>query len=97
MKVISKAVRLQKIRDVASTLEKAAADLKDAAFYITLESVPRTDFAEGCDFYEEVRQFEVYLIESALLATDNNQAKAARLLGLNTTTLHDKIKRYQLK
>jgi DNA-binding NtrC family response regulator len=50
----------------------------------------------GTNFYEEVARFEVDLIQRALQQTGGNQAQAARLLGLNQTTLHGKIKHYQI-
>jgi DNA-binding NtrC family response regulator len=50
----------------------------------------------GTNFYEEVERFEVDLIQRALQQTGGNQAQAARLLGLNQTTLHGKIKHYRI-
>ena len=50
----------------------------------------------GTNFYEEVARFEVDLIQRALQQTGGNQAQAARLLGLNQTTLHGKIKHYKI-
>jgi transcriptional regulator with GAF, ATPase, and Fis domain len=50
----------------------------------------------GINFYEEVKNFEVYLIKSALDRTGGNQLRAARLLKLKTTTLSSKIKRYDI-
>ena len=50
----------------------------------------------GTNFYEEVERFEVDLIQRALQQTGGNQAQAARLLGLNQTTLHGKIKHYKI-
>jgi transcriptional regulator with GAF, ATPase, and Fis domain len=52
------------------------------------------DLGPGTNFYEEVARFEIDLIERALKQAGGNQAKAARLLGLNQTTLHGKIKHY---
>ena len=48
------------------------------------------------DFYEEVRRFEIELIQSALRRTNGVQTEAAALLGLKPSTLHAKIKLYQL-
>ena len=49
------------------------------------------------DFFDEVRRFEVRLISRALEVTGGNQARAAKLLGLGTTTLNYKIKAYEIK
>jgi DNA-binding NtrC family response regulator len=43
-----------------------------------------------------VQRFEVDLICSALTRTAGNQTRAARLLGVNLTTLNSKIKRYKI-
>jgi DNA-binding NtrC family response regulator len=46
------------------------------------------------DLSERVREFEVKLIRAALLKTGGNQRRAASLLGVKSTTLHNKIKSY---
>ncbi len=46
---------------------------------------------------EEVKRFEISLIRAALAKAHNNQARAARMLGVKHTTLNAKIKRYQLQ
>ncbi|MGH9947571.1 MAG: sigma-54-dependent transcriptional regulator, partial [Pyrinomonadaceae bacterium] len=50
------------------------------------------DIAHGINFYDEVKRFEVDLILRALEQTGGHQSRAARLLGLNATTLNSKIK-----
>ena len=52
------------------------------------------DIKGGARFSDEVRQFEVSLIRTALGRTSGSQTRAARLLGLKPTTLNAKIKRY---
>ena len=52
------------------------------------------DIKRGACFSDEVRQFEVSLIRTALGRTSGSQTRAARLLGLKPTTLNAKIKRY---
>jgi DNA-binding NtrC family response regulator len=47
-------------------------------------------------FYERVRHFEIVLIQSALEYTRGSQVAAARLLQLKPTTLHQKIKAYNI-
>jgi DNA-binding NtrC family response regulator len=43
-----------------------------------------------------VNQYERQLIESALAASDGNQRRAASVLGVLPTTLHEKMKRLGL-
>ena len=50
----------------------------------------------GIDFYEEVRRFEIELIECALKQTGGHQRAAANLLNLKPTTLNTKIKIYNI-
>ena len=52
------------------------------------------DIKHGARFSEEVRQFEVSLIRTALGRTSGSQTRAAKMLGLKPTTLNAKIKRY---
>ena len=54
------------------------------------------DLSRGVNFYEEVRRFEVDLIRRALEQTGGHQSRAARLLGMNATTLNSKIKTYNI-
>jgi len=54
------------------------------------------DIARGVNFYDEVKKFEIDLIRRALDQTGGHQSRAARLLGLNATTLNSKIKTYNI-
>lgn len=54
------------------------------------------DIARGINFYDEVKHFETDLIRRALDQTSGHQSRAARLLGLNATTLNSKIKTYNI-
>jgi DNA-binding NtrC family response regulator len=54
------------------------------------------DIGRGVDFYDEVRRFEIDLIRRALDQTGGHQSRAARLLGMNATTLNSKIKTYNI-
>ena len=54
------------------------------------------DLKRGARYSDEVRQFEVNLIRTALGRTSGSQIRAARLLGLKPTTLNAKIKRYNI-
>lgn len=57
---------------------------------------PPLDLSQGFSFYDEVAKFEINLIRQALEFTGGNQSRAARLLGMNTTTLNSKIKAYNI-
>ena len=54
------------------------------------------DLKRGARYSDEVRQFEVNLIRTALGRTSGSQIRAAKLLGLKPTTLNAKIKRYNI-
>lgn len=54
------------------------------------------DLSRGTSFYDEVKKFEIDLIRRALDQTGGHQSRAARLLGLNATTLNSKIKSYNI-
>ncbi len=80
--------RIDFLRDVTAALldeVKSLTPLKN----IKLEA--------GIDFDEEVKNFEIYLIERALEKTGGSQIQAAQLLKLKHTTLHSKIKRYEIR
>jgi DNA-binding NtrC family response regulator len=92
------AERLNKIREMASALIEEAELLEHengmAEASATAENL---NLKSRVDFFEEVRRFEVRLISRALEVTGGNQARAAKLLGLGTTTLNYKIKAYEIK
>ena len=55
------------------------------------------DIQNGISLPDEVRRFETSLIRYALDRTNGHQTRAARLLGLKTTTLNAKVKHYGLQ
>lgn len=63
----------------------------------SLDDIPILDFRQGIDFYDEVRRFEIALIQHALLQTSGHQMRAARLLNMKVTTLNSKIKHYDIR
>ena len=91
------AERLNKIRDLALALMDEAKSLDHenglAEASATIENL---SLKSRLDFFDEVRRFEVRLITRALEVSGGNQARAARLLGLGTTTLNYKIKAYEI-
>ncbi len=79
--------RIDFLREVTAALLDEVKSLKPFN-HIKLEA--------GVDLDEEVKKFEIYLIERALEKTGGKQRQAARLLKLKNTTLHAKIKRYKI-
>jgi DNA-binding NtrC family response regulator len=53
--------------------------------------------AGGINLFQEVKQFEINLISLALKQTHGHQARAAKLLKINPTTLNSKIKLYGIE
>lgn len=86
-------------REKAELLDAKLASLKRSAIELIKEvrnlgDLSFPDLKKGINFYQELRQFEIRLIRQALEVTCGRQVDAARLLGLKTTTLNEKIKRY---
>jgi DNA-binding NtrC family response regulator len=61
-----------------------------------LEFVRSVNIRRGISLPEEMRNFEIHLIQSALERTGGHQTRAAQLLGINLTTLHNKLKRLEI-
>jgi DNA-binding NtrC family response regulator len=59
--------------------------------------IGQIDFSRGILFYDEVARFEISLIKKVLDQTNGHQSRAAKLLGLNATTLNSKIKAYNIR
>ena len=55
------------------------------------------DGRENISLSEELRCFEIELIQHALARAGGKQSRAARLLGVKSTTLNSKIKRYNIR
>lgn len=60
----------------------------------SLSHLKTLDVENGIDFDQEIKRFEIHLIERALEQTNGNQLRASRLLNIKATTLNEKIKRY---
>ncbi len=76
------------LRELATSLLDELRDLGDSRA-VRVE--------QGIDLYAEVCRFEIELIRCALQHTGGHQVRAARLLGLKTTTLNNKIKQYKIQ
>ncbi|MGH9897372.1 MAG: sigma-54 interaction domain-containing protein, partial [Pyrinomonadaceae bacterium] len=64
---------------------------------VTNDDVTGANFDGGVNFYDEVHRFEISLIRRALDYTGGHQSRAARMLGMNATTLNSKIKNYNIQ
>jgi DNA-binding NtrC family response regulator len=62
-----------------------------------IQNIQSINIDDCIDLSEEVRRFEMELINKALQLTSNHQARAARILRIKATTLNAKIKRYNLQ
>lgn len=80
--------KLDELTNIAMLLLKEVRSLEAG------ERIVRVD--EGIDLYDEVRRFEQNMIERALQHAHGSQTRAARLLGINVTTLNSKIKRFNM-
>jgi DNA-binding NtrC family response regulator len=61
-----------------------------------LSHVRSVNISRGIDLHEEMRLFEINLVQSALERTGGHQTRAAKLLGITLTTLHNKLKRLNI-
>jgi DNA-binding NtrC family response regulator len=76
------------------SLRRLTIDLADAVKTLEDPQIPPVE--SGVDFYDEVRRFEIGLIMRALSWTGGVQSRAAAMLKLNSTTLHAKIRQYNI-
>lgn len=91
------AQRLEKIKEMATALFDEAATLDyEQALSDANTTIENLHPSSRLKFFDEVQRFEMRLIRRALELTGGNQARAARLLGLGTTTLNYKIKSYEM-
>jgi DNA-binding NtrC family response regulator len=72
-------------------------ELRSSGRALVGEAAEDLDISRGISFYDEVSRFEIELIRRALEHTGGHQSRAAKLLGMNNTTLNSKIKVYNLK
>ncbi len=98
--IIERAVVISQTDEI--TVECLRPEVRDPE--LAMEMVKRTegmsseiDISRGVNFYEEIKRFEIDLIRRALDQTGGHQSRAARLLGLNATTLNSKIKNYNIQ
>jgi len=91
------AQRIENIKEMASALLEEAESLDhENALAEASATIENLNLRSGVSFFDEVRRFEMRLIGRALELTGGHQARAARILGLGTTTLNYKIKSYDM-
>ncbi|HNQ14191.1 MAG TPA: helix-turn-helix domain-containing protein [Pyrinomonadaceae bacterium] len=69
-------------------LQEELAAVNDAA---------KAEFRGNYDLHQQTRNFEIEMIRHALYLTNNNQQRAAQMLGIKYTTLNAKVKRFGIR
>jgi DNA-binding NtrC family response regulator len=92
------AVQRELLNNIARTLLFAGTSTRGATKPQQPYPVERKlfDANQSIDLYEELRQYEINLIQWALRQARGKQKIAARLLGIRPTTLNNKIKHYNI-
>ena len=83
--------------DLAAALLKEAETLAQNKEFTDQSSEVVLNIPKGIDFYRELERFEIFMIVLALEETGGHQARAARLLHINPSTLNSKIKLYGIE
>lgn len=98
----SKNHRFEESGTIPPSLELQIGALKEVALGLLRQLdhlKPHDSSSSSIEFrslHDEVREFEIELINSALSKTHGHQRQAAKLLGLKVTTLNAKMKRYNI-
>jgi transcriptional regulator with GAF, ATPase, and Fis domain len=85
--------RIEALKDLSLTISTALEAIGTLEFLGIDHPI---DIESGIDFYDEVRRFEIFLIQRALKHTGGCQSRAADLLKLKPTTLNSKIRAYHI-
>ena len=83
--------KIRMLMELTLRLLKEIETLKD------IQELQAIGYRPGQSLKEEQRRFEIEMIRKALIRTGGHQSRAARLLGVKVTTLHEKIKRYGIE
>jgi DNA-binding NtrC family response regulator len=90
--------RVRLVMDLTNALLREVETLaRDQAFTDDAGRLHTLMASGGIDLFQEVKRFEINLIKLALDQTRGHQARAARLLNINPTTLNSKIKAYGIE
>ncbi len=98
-RMLSLACRTTKNWKEVHKLEARINSLKVLALTLLreVESLEEQGASGPLNLQTEVHRFEAEMIRSALIRTGGRQRRAARLLGMKTTTLNSKIRRYHIE
>jgi DNA-binding NtrC family response regulator len=83
----------QKIKHWQKTMFELLEEIKENT---TDPALNKSDFRQGINLEDEVREYEIKLIERALEIAGGSQRRAAKLLSVKVTTLNAKLKRYSI-
>lgn len=86
-------------QDQSKNLDRSELKQKLGELLSTYENLVEeqgTEFSDEFNLSEHIQEYEIKIIRRALSITGGNQRAAAKLLGLNYTTLNNKVKRYGL-
>jgi DNA-binding NtrC family response regulator len=86
-----KTIELEDLREEVLNPQRAATQIGGQ------KVAAQIDLSRGISFYDEVNRFQIELIRRALEITGGHQSRAAKLLGMNTTTLNSKIRYYNIR
>lgn len=84
--------RLEVLRALARSIAAEIDGLLGTTRISSSESVDQ----DPINLEDEVRKFECDLIRFALFKVGGHQSRAAKLLGVKASTLHEKIKRHRI-
>jgi transcriptional regulator with GAF, ATPase, and Fis domain len=88
--------RIDRVLQLAEALLTEAEAFAYRSFNAGEPHLTTIDLREGIDFFKEVERFETILIRMALDESGGSQVRAARMLGLKTSTLNSIIKRLKI-
>jgi transcriptional regulator with GAF, ATPase, and Fis domain len=86
--------RIELLATMAAAIVAEVEELAEVLAFRPRDALIAEPIDGALDFYKEVESFEIDLIKRALTQTEGSQRRAARLLGINPTTLNAKLKHY---
>lgn len=94
--VSAKAIALEILSRLEQLQVSVASDVPAESPDSRIETIEADNTSGWISLRKEVCRFEAAMISRALAYTDGHQARAARLLGLDSSTLNRKVKYYRI-